>query len=837
MSILEKIFGDPAKNEGLKTPKEIAENRRKHLKEGVKLDAQRRKEREATAAKELTAEDKHLQKVQTKERFREQCYLVSQMSELAKLNQNNKYQTFTSLVQDDPTTTINQFFYNKKMMHFPKIKNHQLALLVPLIKFSLVEWKGTISSRHKAKETQFRFQGTHMDLNELLKDPSARGKNLGMQSFSWRMHGPDPDMADKQITATMELFGDSLKVFEDSMNDKLLSFAHPGSHMEYKAVLGWSSPSKKTDIIGPELQQAIEESKTVLLLSYHRHEFEFEQDGSFKLTIDYHGRIESSLGEINIVGPASETEAKEEIQQAHDKQLFSKFNKEVLGDKSENNLTQERVDKFLASLHPNDLPAQKAAAEILRKKLNQTESVRQGAQQRYDSKQSAFEDITKKEIQKQAKSRKSERYKRIIKTIEDLGGSGGKVYNIQVNKQQLESYFSKYGGWSSKKMPTHPKPHEKDDKEKPEKDPKPAAPAPKLTPKPAPNSTPPAVDNRSLNLKAAIDAPRSQSRSMSISFIFMGDLIEALLGISKYQLESRRIQFLLGTMVYKNRFTGRQEVISMADIPISVRRFSAWFHKNYVKHMSNKIPLNSFLNKLVVELIRPAFGSECFGDLGVLPGTTNRVGLHTFSTDSLLPKGRRTLTSLKGKFHNTGKRVNGESIKYKQVVFTSNMDASPISSGDPTVDAKKGVIHLALGADRGLLKQANFSKSTIPGRREHLMMSEKMNTLERANEPYDTDLTMIGNTLFRPGTRFFLTPSIAGSGGGALAARLGLGGYYIVMSVDSSISRGSYETTCRAKFENTAYDLFKKKKSVGKVAKSVKSLTDDSIKKLVKGTI
>jgi hypothetical protein len=116
---------------------------------------------------------------------------------------------------------------------------------------------------------------------------------------------------------------------------------------------------------------------------------------------------------------------------------------------------------------------------------------------------------------------------------------------------------------------------------------------------------------------------------------------------------------------------------------------------------------------------------------------------------------------------------------------------------DEIEDRKKGIYHYYIGLDKGLVKSISFDKADVQGLRE-ARQSEAGN-LGQIRDVYNAKVKMVGNNLYYPGMKVFLNPPIGfgrpeqdGSGGGlgTLSNLLGIGGYYDVITVDSTISRG-----------------------------------------------
>ena len=202
---------------------------------------------------------------------------------------------------------------------------------------------------------------------------------------------------------------------------------------------------------------------------------------------------------------------------------------------------------------------------------------------------------------------------------------------------------------------------------------------------------------------------------------------------------------------------------------------------------------------MITELVSPALGRRCFKDAGTLPPGQTRVSMHNFTSRNELKSGRIVGTDITGKLASSSGKM---SSKYNYVLMNSIM-TPPDLTGSPYKDPPE-VPHLYLGRDRGLLKNANFSKVDNPNLVAHLITKEMGGAIERAKEPYNVDITMIGNNFLRPGILFHLTPTVPGNSSVKLAQNLGLGGYYRVLGVQGDISPAGFTTSIRGRFESEA---------------------------------
>ena len=102
----------------------------------------------------------------------------------------------------------------------------------------------------------------------------------------------------------------------------------------------------------------------------------------------------------------------------------------------------------------------------------------------------------------------------------------------------------------------------------------------------------------------------------------------------------------------------------------------------------------------------------------------------------------------------------------------------------------------------GLLKNMSFKKINIPfliELRSEQAEDRGVDQLEQLKLPYNTDLKLIGTSLFTPGMFYYVNPSLAGLGSvedaASLAYQMHLGGYHLILEISTSISSGKFETT------------------------------------------
>lgn len=311
-----------------------------------------------------------------------------------------------------------------------------------------------------------------------------------------------------------------------------------------------------------------------------------------------------------------------------------------------------------------------------------------------------------------------------------------------------------------------------------------------------------------------------------INFFYMGDLIYTIMDNmyddeGNYDPGMNKTKLLLSSFNSFSAFgatdSSQYKNYNIIDIPISVEYFFEWFTQNVLKPKRLFYPLMDFVrdltNNLVVQLLfdscanRPIdtkmrFNTANFLFLGkgnnsdfdpfldFIPRDYPVIDLAKYYKDGDLPllcdkEGEKDIKD----FHN-----------YIAIYPITRTNHHP-GRGKKHIDEDNGIFHFELGANKGLLKKCNFSKTDIQYAREARFYRNGFDGLMQLSAVYKVSLSMIGNTIYYPGMDLFIDP--VGIGGpsfspadkNSVAYKLGLGGYHIVTRVKSSISPGKFETT------------------------------------------
>ena len=243
-----------------------------------------------------------------------------------------------------------------------------------------------------------------------------------------------------------------------------------------------------------------------------------------------------------------------------------------------------------------------------------------------------------------------------------------------------------------------------------------------------------------------------------------------------------------------------RRTIGLSYLPLSMSVVSSFLYQAYINEGNVlNFTIKYFLDKL--DLLH----AKIFDDLAVqkiLESEHNFKKVnYTGPKLRLSSKSRVQINNLAGPGIATSPREDEEYY----VIYQENSQASssPSLLGDRKDDASKGIYHFVPGMDRGLVKNINFTKFEVPYKRESLMV-DQTNLYDELMMPYSANVQMFGNNLFLPGSQIYIDPWSIGFGDpqdkNSAAVKLGLGGYYTVLSVTTRFSPGSLETTLDCSF-------------------------------------
>ena len=339
---------------------------------------------------------------------------------------------------------------------------------------------------------------------------------------------------------------------------------------------------------------------------------------------------------------------------------------------------------------------------------------------------------------------------------------------------------------------------------------------------------------------------------------------------------------ILGNIDARLKATGKNQTINLAHIPISVPLFNEFMVENVLAKDSDNYPFFEFVNHLISSLVINTLGTKCFGGLIDTSTTTQTLMINSpenieerpniFAIQGVpeasvaiaqdmagpnaspRPEDLETARVEAEDVAATDRARTGQS-SYRTIdpakvlpdnpilgncreqqkdvfeyLFIGTQTIDPDSlNGEYDVDLRRGIYHIAFGADRGLVKTMKFAKTNQEFLPEAQFASEGGLLLNQLSNAFDVSIEMVGNNLFKIGQYLYIDSEALGAGpswadfttdygpdespaSGAditssrtrsYANIMGLGGYHLITEVANSISdNGVYTTTIKARWQD-----------------------------------
>lgn len=255
--------------------------------------------------------------------------------------------------------------------------------------------------------------------------------------------------------------------------------------------------------------------------------------------------------------------------------------------------------------------------------------------------------------------------------------------------------------------------------------------------------------------------------------------------------------------------------LNIADIPISLNMLNTFIIERMIKPRRMTYPLSTLITDIMTDIVSPAVSPSVFGRNTVLNKNVRLSSIpitiplkNDGLIDAVTGKSSNTFNGILTeealdvlKTHDsTIQNINDDIANYF-IIYCSN--ELPVkfynNNGNYDEDVKIGVYHFFVGADRGLIKKITFSKQDVPFNKEAQFNSSTGDkSLARIREVYDANIMMFGNNIYRPGDYLYIPPLFfTGKAAADLQNKLGLGGYYQVLDVTTTINENIFETALR----------------------------------------
>jgi len=298
--------------------------------------------------------------------------------------------------------------------------------------------------------------------------------------------------------------------------------------------------------------------------------------------------------------------------------------------------------------------------------------------------------------------------------------------------------------------------------------------------------------------------PSNKPEYMAIPFVLFGDIVVAAMQNADMREDIKLIfgtftPTLLGVPGYMDWYNHYNEPIY--DIPIALDYLVQFLFDNMVDKDRDEYPFRLFFDQLL-SAITMLLNNQSEYKMRISFDYTLYMTQHEIKPE----KDRDLMLLLKDDFPEIKRNLFNQIVSSSKpimsyyVLFARQIDTD--FTGDRTKDEKAGIFHYALGADRGIAKNFNFSKQDVP--QFQAMLVEELRQDNRYPNalilPQNISLDMVGNTLHKNGDLICIDSRAAL---GSMANEvLALGGYYRVVRSSNRISNQGYSTTVDAVFQH-----------------------------------
>lgn len=643
------------------------------------------------------------------------------------------------------------------------LETHKISALVPRVKLFKIKDNNYVPF-------YFPVSAENVSATTLLQ-PGASIGGVGIKDFSVSFTGKDFFTRDKQIKCSLSIFTDSLEnIFSDNKAGyaplaELFTISRgrtgtlregtskevqpeqlnrPSSH-EIGAILGYdinrtsggnnftSQDKGMGDMFSPRERSAIENSSISLRLTYISHNINVAQDGTSTISIEYIGRLSGLLNDplYNILNSNDDL-----LRLADIKQKIDKINQGKNADSTEN---KEEVKKLEAQLKTST--------------------------------------------------------RRKFRNIFDILKQDEKIYSTVVDNKSLLQYSSFVGRENlSLDVPVEKPPKDEVRQGERQETTQVLTSDPKISYVYMGDYIQATVFATQSTILQAIKDIRASKKNDSDKAAAIKPLEDALQDLKTFKVLFGKVGLVTGNQTAVE--------VNLADIPVSVKALGKYLFQNVEQNHVSRMSLRVFLDDIVSLVYPMAVESHLYRDARTLPSNVNIKSNHfTADKTSALSSGKEEveMSSLPSFLKNQSDRRSKDDEAEYFIIYAEMSDQYPVGlSGNAKSDAKEGVYHFNFSKNRGLLKSISFSQNSIKYRKEALMF-ESVSLYDELKMPYNATLTLVGNNLFLPGALIYINPASLGMGDPrnkrSAAARIGLGGYYRVITVSTNYSNGQLVTT------------------------------------------
>lgn len=790
-------------------------------------------------------------------KFTEACFLMDYIDVISAFGQTKNAAGFKNFktIDCDPQAgggaheIISKLTSRDGLNQFINISPAALSVLQPKVRL-FKQVYGPENSKTPIAEPEFIFADFYnrQDVESIFAGQKFRVGGVGLKDVNWKLAGTNPAEAEKVINvdltfefqAASDLLGNrmnsdgSIKAgntaedqsivemqanlidlilhppgFEESQGVKARLSSEAGEYVSkfyrIRMDVGWADPNLvdgkfpgMTAEASEDLRRELKKQEMSLILNLVSHKLDIQENGRITLSVEYIGALEESIN-----GNSAD------ILSIQDKLNKVKTRGSFFGLFGGG----ESYDDVQAGLETKRQRIADMEEYIECLKLNET------GEDEIDAYTDNIEDLQEEiadnleDIEEMTSDARGLVYQQFLSVLNE------KVYTFDVDEDEIEDWIKSINAESERpsfdgltSRITSGAPDSADD---------------------AADAIDEAAEERSGDIEDVndvIETAKDEAEDPEkgyISFLFFGDIIEAACEVMSPQMNTQVTDsvFLVGPVVINHPRGTRRIVLNIADVPISYSDFQTFYFETVVRKQLASYPLKQFVKDILERLVKKTLQpSECFergrakrsinislSNFTITKNVADLLQISNLYTGS--PTGRTIISALD---FPSEPPAEGEELVNCLFFYMNSYKASELRAKEGE-DREKGIYHFYIGAEAGIVKSIDYSRTDVEGLRE--ARQAEVRNLGQIRDVYNASVTLVGNSLFYPGMKVFLNPPLGfgapevdGYGDdnnfGSISNLLGIGGYYDVITVESGISRGGqYETTLDCVFAQSGGTL------------------------------
>lgn len=792
-------------------------------------------------------------------KFSHQAYLSSYIDEITTKISNPvpNYQYINLLNTSNTSLSENIALLTGKSgtSSFTKLQSYQYSSLLPKIRIYRVD-----SSEAGDKEYEFIFdKDTKLNEVRVLGDNLIRDNSAGIKSINWTLAGTNPITAERNIECSIEFYFSSINAFSGGDYDAMLDFwnnenpnladspfddkklfttrnywallFHPNFkkknssyesvNFRIKTVIGWEDidPNILSNLFKefPNIKEELQDSNLVMYLNLVRHNFSFKEDGSVVVTADYIGTLENALfsykhdlfrglkENINRLNNVFTTSSGKSFNANKEKARLALIRTLLNDDDLQNKCYPREILDLATEL-------KKLPKDILEKQLTERQE---------------FNNEIEKEIASAQLKIKNDFYNSVINRIM----TNRKLYAIQLDETKINEWLSWKNSEQSQEVDrVNTKPLLLDSSII-ERSVDPVQIGISLNEiSNAANEEESERDSELDQISKKIEESEISSTTQIIYYTTIGHLIDTACDLitkspSKYTpplTEQEIKEFKRNIITFAN--FDEEGKKSIANIPVAYNNLLQFFIDKVYKPQKSEYSLYQFVKDIITTLVEPALNVR-----SVANGEINKYSNISLATsiiplkslpdapdirplDIIDPLNIDLTGFTRESFKNYYPKSTNKGGKYYfyYIIYDKYLKEFD-GKGDPIDDAKKGIYHYTIGQDYGLVKSIDFKRNDQPYLRESISIGKKTIYLGQFRDIYAASIKMVGNNIYTPGMMLLLKPSlefgrvitdINKMEKPSFSQITGVGGYYSVIKVSSTIDENGYSTNLECLFHS-----------------------------------